>query len=91
MIIAIKYNEDDYFDNNFYAKVGGVSRKEIDKLEYEFLSLIDFNLYVSEEVFDKYNNYIKSVEFDEDEETEEDEIDQKQRTMNEMKYSVQVS
>lgn len=91
MIIAIKYNEDDYFDNNFYAKVGGVSRKEIDKLEYEFLSLIDFNLYVSEEVFDKYNNYIKSVEFDEDEETEEDEIDQKQRTMNEMKCSVQVS
>lgn len=91
MIIAIKYNEDDYFDNNFYAKVGGVSRKEIDKLEYEFLSLIDFNLYVSEEVFDKYNNYIKSVELDEDEETEEDEIDQKQRTMNEMKYSVKVS
>lgn len=91
MIIAIKYNEDDYFDNNFYAKVGGVSRKEIDKLEYEFLSLIDFNLYVSEEVFDKYNNYIKSVELDEDEETEEDEIDQKQRTMNEMKCSVQVS
>ena len=91
MIIAIKYNEDDYFDNTFYAKVGGVSRKEIDKLEYEFLSLIDFNLYVSEEVFDKYNNYIKSVEFDEDEETEEDEVDQKQRTMNEMKCSVRVS
>ena len=91
MIIAIKYNEDDYFDNNFYAKVGGVSRKEIDKLEYEFLSLIEFNLFVSEEVFDKYNNYIKSVELDEEEETEEDEIEQGQRTMNEMKCSVQVS
>lgn len=91
MIIAIKYNEDDYFDNNFYAKVGGVSRKEIDKLEYEFLSLIEFNLFVSEEVFDKYNNYIKSVELDEEEETEENEIEQKQRTMNEMKCSVQVS
>ena len=91
MIIAIKYNEDDYFDNTFYAKVGWVSRKEIDKLEYEFLSLIDFNLYVSEDVFDKYNNYIKSVDIEEDEETEEDEVDQKQRTMNEMKCSVRVS
>ena len=33
MIIAIKYNEDDYFDSIFYSKVGGVSIKELDKLE----------------------------------------------------------
>ena len=62
MLVAIKYNEDDYFSNSFYAKVGGVTKKEIDTLEYEFLSLIDFNLYVSEELFIKYYEYIKNVD-----------------------------
>ena len=28
LLIAIKYNEDDYFSNIFYSKVGGVSKKE---------------------------------------------------------------
>lgn len=74
MIIAIKYNEDDYFDSIFYSKVGGVSRKELDKLEYQMLALINFQLYVSEAVFNKYNNYIKSVEVED--ETEEDEIEE---------------
>ena len=65
MIIAIKYNEDDYFSNSFYAKVGGVSKSEIDVLEYEFLVLIDFNLYVSDDLFLKYYDYIKNVEDEE--------------------------
>jgi hypothetical protein len=58
MIVAIKYNEDDFFSNEFYSKVGGVSKKEINKIEYEFLSLIDFSLFVDEEIYNKYNNYI---------------------------------
>ena len=57
MLIALKYNEDDYFANEFYAKVGGVAKKEIDKLEYEFLIRSEYKLYVSEDVFEKYNNY----------------------------------
>ena len=62
LLIAIKYNEDDYFSNIFYSKVGGVSKKEIDNLEYEFLTLIDFNLYVSDELFIRYYDYIKNVD-----------------------------
>ena len=65
MLVAIKYNEDDYYSNSFYAKVGGVSKSEIDVLEYEFLVLIDFNLYVSDDLFLKYYDYIKNVEDDE--------------------------
>ena len=61
MLVAIKYNEDDYFSNSFYAKVGGVTKNEIDTLEYEFLCLIDFSLYVSEDLFLKYYDYIRSV------------------------------
>ena len=65
MLIAIKYNEDDYYSNSFYAKVGGVTKSEIDVLEYEFLVLIDFNLYVSDDLFLKYYDYIKNVEDEE--------------------------
>lgn len=57
-LVSIKYNEDHFFSNSFYAKVGGVTKKEIDKLEYEFLSLIDFSLYVDDIIFNKYNNYL---------------------------------
>ena len=54
LIIAIKYNEDEFYDNKFYAKVGGLSLKEMNNLEINYLSLIDFKLYISEEVFDNY-------------------------------------
>ena len=44
LIIAIKYNEDEYYDNKFYAKVGGLTLKEMNNLEINYLSLIDFKL-----------------------------------------------
>ena len=65
MVVSIKYNEDDYFSNKFYAKVGGVSINEIDTLEYAFLILIDFKLYVSEELFQKYSDYIQNTNLNE--------------------------
>ena len=65
MLVSIKYNEDDFFSNSFYAKVGGVSIRELNNLEYEFLSLIDFDLYVDDDLYSKYSNYILSVNIDE--------------------------
>ena len=67
MIIAIKYNEDEYYSNKFYSKLGGVSISEIVFLEYNFLSLIHYNLFVNNELFKKYNDYISSADSDEDE------------------------
>lgn len=72
MLISIKYNEDDYFSNEFYAKVGGIRMAEMNKLEYEFLSLIDFNLFVNEDVFNKYNSYLISAHENDEYEEEED-------------------
>lgn len=72
MLIALKYNEDDYFANEFYAKVGGVTKKEIDKLEYEFLIRSEYKLFVSEDVFEKYNNYLITAHDDEDEDSMND-------------------
>ena len=67
MIIAIKYNEDEYYSNKFYSKLGGVSISEIIFLEYNFLSLIHYNLFVNNELFKKYNDYILSADSDEEE------------------------
>ena len=62
LIMAIKYNEDEYYDNKFYAKVGGVTLKEMNILEISFLKLIDFKLYISEEIFETYfENIIEAM------------------------------
>ena len=66
MMAAIKYNEEGYYSIKFYGKLGGVSKAELCQLEYNFISLINFNLYVSEELFQKYNDYISSADSDED-------------------------
>ena len=46
MVIAIKFNEDEFYSSEFYAKLGGISKAEMNFMEYEFLSMIDFNLFV---------------------------------------------
>ena len=59
LICAIKYNEDIYDDNNYYAKVGGIRIKEMNLLEKEFLNLMDFRMFVSSDVYEKYYSQLK--------------------------------
>ncbi len=66
MIISIKYNEDEYNSLKFYSKLGGIPKSELFLLEYIFISLLNFNLFVSKELFDKYNDYVSSVDSDEE-------------------------
>ena len=58
LLLAIKYNEDIYFTNAHYAKVGGISLQELNFLENSSFKLLDFNLYISDEIYNKYFNYI---------------------------------
>jgi hypothetical protein len=58
IVISIKYNEDKYCKNSFYAKVGGISVKELTKLENAFLKLIEFKLFVADDLFQKYYSYL---------------------------------
>ena len=91
MLLAIKYNEDEYYSPKLYAKIGGVSTSELCTLEYNFLSLIDFNLFIKDDLFHKYNDYILSSDSeDEDsdnldyEEKENEEIKNKNEIKNEI-------
>lgn len=58
IVLAIKINEDDYYSNSYYSKVGGISIKELNNLEYDFVKLIRYNLFVNEEIFQKYKIFI---------------------------------
>ena len=58
LLLAIKYNEDIYYTNKHYAEVGGLSVKEINELEFFSFQLLDFNLYISDDIYIKYLKYI---------------------------------
>jgi hypothetical protein len=59
VIIAIKYHEDHYYKNTFYAKVGGISIDEFNKLEKSFLEMIEYSLFIDN---DTYNIYFNKLE-----------------------------
>ena len=59
VVISIKYNEDVFYSNLFYSKIGGIKLQELNELEIEFLKLINFRVYTVETVFIKYSNSIK--------------------------------
>ena len=58
IIIAIKYNEDEIYNNPYYAKIGGISGKDLNKLEFQFLLYLDYNLFVGDEEFQNYCKYL---------------------------------
>ena len=80
MIVAIKYNEDNFYSNETYAKLGGIPKSEMAFLEYYFVTLINFNLFIKEELFYKYNNFFSSS--DNEEEIEEEEEDSSEQSNN---------
>lgn len=43
-----------HYNNAFYARVGGVSNAELNRLEVELLFLLDFGVMVSSRVFESY-------------------------------------
>ena len=64
ILISIKYNEDTYYDNKYYAEIAGVTLKELKILEYYFLSMVHFKLFIQEELYDKYLQYLDNIDFD---------------------------
>ena len=53
-MVAAKFAEDFYYKNEYYAKVGGISRSEINNLEFEILSILNYHLMVSDREFSVY-------------------------------------
>lgn len=54
VLLAAKFFDDAYYNNAYYAKVGGVLTSEMNGLEVDFLFRINFSLHVSSDVFENY-------------------------------------
>jgi hypothetical protein len=57
-VLAAKFHDDKFYSNKQYAKVGGVSLAEMNRLEGNFLKLIEWKLLVSQEEYDQYLDII---------------------------------
>ena len=58
ILIAAKYNEDIIYDNLYYSKIAGVEIKELLVLENTFLNYIDFDLFISNDIYKQYSEYL---------------------------------
>ncbi|KAK4357380.1 hypothetical protein RND71_022990 [Anisodus tanguticus] len=54
VMLAAKFIDDAFYNNAYYARVGGVTTKELNKLEMKFLFGLDFRLHVSVQTFGSY-------------------------------------
>lgn len=58
IVIATKFNEDECYTNKYYAKVGGVPTNELNLLEFEFLKLLKYDLFVNKRIYYSYKKYL---------------------------------
>ena len=83
-ILAIKYNEENYYHMIYYSKIGGVSLSELNYLESEYLILIGYKLFVDTKLYDKYYNDLMSLKYDDNNEDEnEEEYEEQEEDENE--------
>lgn len=54
ILLAAKFFDDAYYNNAYYAKIGGVLVSEMNGLEVDFLFRINFSLHVAPEDYKKY-------------------------------------
>mmetsp|Transcript_62048 Transcript_62048/g.108633 ORF Transcript_62048/g.108633 Transcript_62048/m.108633 type:complete len:253 (-) Transcript_62048:26-784(-) len=61
LVIAVKFNEDKYYSNAYYAKVAGLRLQEVNKLERRFLQLLDWKVIVQQEEYAMYFELITAA------------------------------
>ena len=54
IMLAAKFYDDQYFNNAYYAKIGGLDTSELNSLEAEFVLHIKFVLAVQEDQMNQY-------------------------------------
>ncbi|XP_022895770.1 cyclin-U4-1-like [Olea europaea var. sylvestris] len=59
VMVAAKFMDDKYYNNAYYAKVGGISTTEMNFLEVDFLFGLGFNLNVKPNTFYAYCSYLQ--------------------------------
>jgi Cyclin len=60
VLLAAKFFDDAYYNNAYYAKVGGVLVSEMNGLEVDYLFRINFSLHATPAEFEKYRSELLS-------------------------------
>jgi hypothetical protein len=60
VLLAAKSHDDSYYNNAYYARIGGLVVPELNSLEIEFLFRINFSLRVGPQEFEQYHSELKS-------------------------------
>jgi hypothetical protein len=58
LMLADKFTDDNHYCNNFFAVVGGISLKEINKMEVRIMFILDFNFVVTPAEFNTHLDMI---------------------------------
>ncbi|GAB4861994.1 Cyclin-U4-1 [Ancistrocladus abbreviatus] len=59
VMVAAKFMDDMYYNNAYYAKIGGISTAEMNFLEVDFLFGLGFHLNVTPNTFQAYCSYLQ--------------------------------
>lgn len=62
VMLAAKYHDDFFYNNAYYAKLGGLSLQELNVLELDVLKFLDFSLFIPTESFDKYTLQLRNYQ-----------------------------
>lgn len=56
VVVSMKFLDDLYYNNAYYAKIGGIALAEMNALELEFLFRINFDLHAPQAEYEHYYN-----------------------------------
>ncbi|KAF8649712.1 hypothetical protein HU200_013846 [Digitaria exilis] len=59
LLVASKVLDDFHHSNAFFARVGGVSNAEMNKLELELLAMLDFAVAVDHRAYERYREHLE--------------------------------
>mmetsp|Transcript_3044 Transcript_3044/g.4623 ORF Transcript_3044/g.4623 Transcript_3044/m.4623 type:complete len:274 (+) Transcript_3044:64-885(+) len=57
ILLAVKFHDDLFYNNKFYAFTSDLSLEEVNELESSYLNTLGFDLFVSPELFDDIEHY----------------------------------
>ncbi|PWA76787.1 cyclin-like, Cyclin PHO80-like protein [Artemisia annua] len=60
VLTSVKFMDDIYYNNAYYARIGGISTAEMNVLEVDFLFGLGFNLNVTPDTFRDYCMYLQT-------------------------------
>lgn len=55
LVLAAKFQDDKFYSNGFYARVGGLTLQELNALEFEFMKLLDWQVHTMPDEYAFYN------------------------------------